>query len=229
MKKKVIILISIISIVVIGIIFCLIFNKKNNYNVNGFTCHIGHEEYKTSIGVIIDNETVQEYNKIIEELEELEDGYEKYFNLALNYRNLDDLDNACLYVLKSISFNEKYLAYSMLGTIYEEREDYLQSEKAFLRALSLNNQHINTYKKLGSLYYIKMRKYPDAMYKYYVDAIKITNYNLELTKHYASYLERINDIEYAINVWNGILGEEGESEVINNKILELEKKLEEQS
>jgi len=67
------------------------------------------------------------------------------------------------------------------------------------------------------------------MYKYYVDAIKITNYNLELTKHYASYLERINDIEYAINVWNGILGEEGESEVINNKILELEKKLEEQS
>ena len=159
----------------------------------------------------------------------MEDGYEKYFNLALNYRNLDDLDNACLYVLKSISFNEKYLAYSMLGTIYEEREDYLQSEKAFLRALSLNNQHINTYKKLGSLYYIKMRKYPDAMYKYYVDAIKITNYNLELTKHYASYLERINDIEYAINVWNGILGEEGESEVINNKILELEKKLEEQS
>jgi len=233
--KNVLLLLSVL--IIGGVMYYIgIFNNLNNTekpvnkkeiktSINGFVCNLSNSEFKKSSGIEMNQETKNKYLINIKNINEMEDNYEKYFNLGMQYRNLDDLETACSMFLKSIKYDEHYLTYSALGTIYQEREDFTQAEKAWLKALEKNSQDVNTYKKLGSLYFSVFKKAPHEMYEYYGDAILKTDGNIELSKHYAEYLEEINDLENAIIIWNGIAEKEGESNYIKEKIEVIQEKM----
>ncbi len=230
--KKIAGIILIFAIVVVGAFY--VYNKQNdkkpdnsnNQNNNQeFICD--NNQFKKSTGLIISEELKEKYNNQIKDLLNNEDeNGEKYFNAAMLYRNIDDLENSCKMFVKSVELDpDNFLAFSALGTAYQEMQDYARAEKAFQKALEINPKHINTYSKLAFLYKLDAEKTKEEIIAFYEDAVIKTAGDVNLAREYASYLEEVKEYKKAVEIWEALVEREGDvSGEIKTRIEELKAK-----
>lgn len=233
MNRKIIL--SVIVLIIAVVVYLVLNNQNkeaepivNNRNNQEFVCNQNSDQFKKSTGLIISDELKEKYNDQIKELlNSGEENSEKYFNLAILYRNIDDLEKSCEMFIKSVKLNENnFLAFSGLGTVFQEMQDYEQAERAFKKTIEINSKHINTYNKIAFLYRANLNKTKEEIIKFYEDAIIETSGDVNLAREYVSYLEEVKEYEKAIEIWKALAEREsGGADEIQDRINELRRKI----
>jgi len=235
MNKKIILSVAVLIIISGAVYFAFNNQNENPQIINNsqsdnqeFVCNQNNNQFRKSTGLIISDELKEKYNNQIKEIiNSEEENSEKYFNLAMLYRNIDDLEKSCEMFVKSVELNENnFLALSGLGTVFQEMQDYKQAEKAFKKAIEINPKHINTYSKIAFLYKANPNKTKEEIIEFYEDAILKTSGDVNLAREYASYLEEVKEYKKAIEIWEALIEREGDATgEIQNRIDELRQKI----
>ena len=98
--------------------------------------------------------------------------YSSYYQIDKKNRNEDTVKPIISYLEKSIELNETYKpAYSLIGKIYEQIEQYEHSRTWYRKALFSNVENSEEFYGFIAYSYFKENKFDDAI-KYYKKAIK---------------------------------------------------------
>ncbi len=116
---------------------------------------------------------------------------------ALSHRELNENKQAVEKLNASVQANQRFsLAYSLLGEIYQQANNYDESAAAYEKAAQLNPWSFSDYFNLGRVYQV-MRKFTQAV-KAYARACELEPSHLEAHKNTAKCYYEIKDYDNAL-------------------------------
>jgi predicted TPR repeat methyltransferase/thioredoxin-like negative regulator of GroEL len=105
-------------------------------------------------------ESIDTYKKVIKVNGTIDDAY---YNCALCYCYLNQIDNAIVYLEKTLSLKKDHVgALSQLGQIQAAKENYLQAADLFSQRLIADNTHAETWHSLGQCEFL-LDKFSDSI------------------------------------------------------------------
>lgn len=218
---------NISKIIIIFIILILIFAGaffvyKNKFDYcSKYACFI---EIKMS---------EEEYNKKLELIKETKENIKKdpenvdnYLSLGLYYKSIGKLEKSKSAYLDGIKISDNfYLYYLNLGNILVDMHDYHSAKDAYVEAIKNKTVETDSYLKLADLLVNHLNGTDKEIREVYYQGLINTGHNINITKSYAAYLEKAEQLNSAIDMWGVCLQSDPDNEEIKNKIKELKNKL----
>jgi tetratricopeptide (TPR) repeat protein len=92
-------------------------------------------------------------------------------------------------------------AYTSLGNVFVEMNDYEQAQQAYRRAIELRPQNADFWLRYIVFEKEKMATSKEVLNSYYLDALGKTTNNIDIITSYATWLEKVGDISKSIEYW----------------------------
>ncbi len=204
-------------------------------NQEQLASYFANEELKTQPDSLPPAEIKQKLDKQIEELQQSaaekesagENPYLDYMGIANSLRMKGDYEaalNAYQEMLKK--WPDDYLIWHNIGVLYEDMRQYLSAARAYQKSIDSKPEERLSYLKLANLY-LRHSSDKTKAREVYLRALQSTGNDIEVMKAYAQYLEKVEkNYREALLYWQEIAKQSKNKEAVQEKIKELERKLE---